>query len=190
MEGIPGTERACGADPQSSFIRLVHHGQVSVSVRYWVQLQVTLSFSHQEAHRRGGDRDKQAVSFRQLRLPLKHTGTSITSKPRPGLLGSTSCWHSWLRAEGRLACYIHLSALLRRSRGQRINNQEDFFWSSRNPASLTSETSFPFRDSFALHSWLIFHQGWGWGLGERSDPSLFHGGGRRETQHPIHFIFR
>lgn len=32
------------------------------------------------------------------------------------------------------------------------------FWSSQNPAQLTSETSFSFRDSFALHSWLIFHQ--------------------------------
>lgn len=69
------------------------------------------------------------------------------------------------------------------------------FWSSQNPAQLTSETSFSFRDSFALHSWLIFHQEVGAGGWARA-LILYSfmlemgrwGDGARNTQPSIHFI--
>lgn len=50
---------------------------------------------------------------------------------------------------------------------------------------------FSFRDSFSLHSWLIFHQEVGVGVGECSDPTVFHAGDgeRNTTSYPVYYFF-
>lgn len=143
MNGVPGTEMCLvhrlGLEPSPhSFIHSFiqdNHFYVSVSVRCWGPTPVRSRFCPQETHQRVDvGRRKQEVYPKWLHCPRSSQGLASHQKTKQGFSAPPVAGHSWLWKEWPISMlHTPVGGCCWGFRGERINNQEDF-WSSPEPS--------------------------------------------------------